>query len=70
VEVEQHSDVLDIAQDISQRERDVQIALIQSKIKPIDKSKVCLQCGIKTLLGARWCGGSCRDDWQQWNPKA
>lgn len=70
MEVEQHSDILDTAQDISQRERDVQVALIQSKIKPIEKSKVCLQCSNKTLKGARWCDKSCRDDWQQWNPEA
>jgi hypothetical protein len=64
-EVEQHADPIDIGADITQRERDNQVANIQSQIKPIEPSETCLQCEEPTLNGARWCDAACRDDWQK-----
>lgn len=65
-----HSDILDIAQDNAQNERDRALAIIQDKIKPVIKSTVCLECTGDTLNGYRWCCPSCRDAWQLWNPEA
>ena len=70
VEVEHHSDVLDIGSDIAQRAVDTKVALIQSKIKPAIKSTKCLECTGETVNGARWCCVDCRDKWQMWNPEA
>lgn len=65
-----HSDPLDLAADLSQRERDAGVAAVQANMKRIEHSNVCLQCESKTLNGARWCCKECRDDWQSWNPGA
>ena len=62
-----HSDILDIAQENDQTMRDRALAYIQSKVVPIPKSKVCLNCRQKTKNGSRWCDNDCRDDWQKFN---
>jgi hypothetical protein len=64
-EVEQHADPIDVGADITQRERDNQVAQIQAKIKPIIPSEVCLNCGEATANGARWCNADCRNDHQE-----
>jgi hypothetical protein len=69
-EVEQHADPIDVGADITQRERDNQVAHIQSQIKPIEPAEECQQCGEATKDGKRWCNSQCRDDWQAWNPGA
>lgn len=56
-----HADILDIAQDNDQNERDRALALIQAKVKPIPTSDICLHCGEPTT-GARWCDADCRND--------
>jgi hypothetical protein len=61
----QNADPTDSSADITQLERDNLVANIQSQIKPIEPSEVCLHCGEPTANGARWCGPDCRDDHQE-----
>jgi hypothetical protein len=64
-EAEQHADPADVGADLTQAERDSQVAHIQSQVKPIETSEVCLNCGEPTVNGARWCNADCRDDHQE-----
>jgi len=58
------TDPLDVAANVEQAERDRNIAAASALAnRPIPKEYVCRQCDAQTN-GARWCGSSCRDDWQ------
>lgn len=67
---EKQTDIIDIANDRAQLNVDTTISLIQSRVKEIATSKVCLQCEKSTVGWHRFCDNFCRDDWQQFNPEA
>ena len=57
-------DEADIASDIENVARNASIAtacILASE--PLPTAKKCLNCGLKTSKGARWCCSSCRDDY-------
>ena len=59
-------DETDIASERENIARTAAIALIAKEAsKPLPRSKKCLECGSKTVGGARWCDSGCRDTWSE-----
>lgn len=58
----------DDADRASDQQQNLVDAAIKQTIKPIDttnKSGVCWTCGKFTGQFKRWCGVTCRDEWEQ-----
>jgi hypothetical protein len=59
------ADELDRASDYEELARSAAIAFVSGKATTsLPTSKKCLECGSKTVGGARWCDAGCRDTYE------
>lgn len=63
-------DDTDIASINEEIQRDAELQRVRSMVRKTPRSSICLECGVRTQGGARWCAPDkegatpCRDFWQ------